>query len=105
MKQPKIIKAYQVVESEEKLAELKAMPQVYIFSDEVSHQAYWREGGSGYTNRIGGNPGIFTGEDAWERTRHCAVDKCIEYEEVLNGGMIGTVAGDHVCACGKNGCG
>ena len=94
MKKPNIIRLNTVKESEDKLAELLTMPQVYIFSDEQNCQAYWREGGNGYTNRIGGNPGIWSGEDAWERTRHCGSEKCIEFEEVLNGGMIGTVATD-----------
>lgn len=60
------------------LGELLSIPLVHIFSDE--HSAYWRSGGSGYTVHIP-SAGVFTGRDAYERTKHCGKEKFIEYEE------------------------
>ena len=80
-KLPITIKHSDAKNNPEVLEMLVQMPSVYIYSDEQCHQAYWRPNGSGYTNRIGA-VGIFTGEDAWKKTKHCGDEKHIEYEEV-----------------------
>jgi len=96
MRTPIIITLNQAKKDPKKLTKLKAMPAVYIYSDEMCHQAYWRVGCSGYTNRIGGNIGIFTGEEAYNKTRHNGEAKFIEFEECMNGGMIGTVVNANI---------
>ena len=84
MKKPVTIKLNEAKEDPKVLEQLMDLPAVYIYSDEVCHQAYWREGGSGYTNRIGANVGMWTGQEAWEKTMHCGQEKFIEFEEVIH---------------------
>lgn len=80
-KEVKVIKHCDAKAHPNILNTLLAMPAVYIFSDEQSHQCYWRGGGNGYTNRIC-SAGVYTGEAAWKATSHCGPEKYIEYEEV-----------------------
>lgn len=53
---------------------------VYIWSHE--HGAYWRVNASGYTTRITNGVGVFDFQDAYNRTKHCGLEKGIEFEEV-----------------------
>jgi len=76
----RVIKLSDAKKDESVRKELCDIPAVYIYSDEVGHQAYWRPGGSGYCNRVAGI-GVFTGLEAWNKTNHCGDDKYIEFEE------------------------
>jgi len=78
---PKVFRIHDVRRSEEVLEALLAMPAVYIYSDTVGYECYWRPNGSGYCNRVAG-VGVFTGQEAWDATKHISEgDQFIEYEE------------------------
>lgn len=53
---------------------------VRIWSNE--HEAFWRENGAGYTLSEE-KAGVFSFEDAWNRTRHCGPEKRITFREVV----------------------
>lgn len=50
--------------------------QVRIWSNQWC--AYWRAGGAGYTTDEA-QAGVFSFEDAYQRTKHCGPDKMITY--------------------------
>ena len=54
---------------------IKRFKSVHIWSDQWS--AWWRDGGSGYTDDI--QAGIFTPEEAYGITCHCGKEKRIIY--------------------------
>jgi hypothetical protein len=57
---------------------LARFDQVVIWSGE--HQAWWREGGSGYTDKIE-EAGIWAAQIAWKRILHCGPEKRIALHE------------------------
>jgi hypothetical protein len=78
---PEVIKLEWAKEDELIKDRLLSMPSVYIWSGE--HNAYWRPNSSGYTVRIGA-VGVYSGEEAFQKTSHCDPSKMIEFEEVCD---------------------
>ena len=77
----KVIKLIDAKSDEEIREQLFAWPAVYIYSDTIGYECYWRPDGSGYSKRVAGI-GVYTGEDAYRRTQHISdTDQFIEFEE------------------------